>query len=109
MGDSHGTRRYGAREAATRTRHVLWVGHVAPGHAALRSARTGRQGARKYRTEGPGRAVQRPGAHVSAEAMGPQAGPRLVGGERACVGFISPKLWSELGLGLGLGLELGVG
>ena len=52
-----------------------------------------------------------PGAHVSAEAMGPQAGGDAEVGGEPWPSPISPKLWSELGLGLGLGLglELGLG
>ena len=54
-----------------------------------------------------------PGARVSAEAMGPQAGGDAEVGGEPCPwpSPISPKLWSELGLGLGLGLglELGLG
>ena len=45
-----------------------------------------------------------PGAHVSAEAMGPQAGGDAEVGGEPWPSPISPKLWSELGLGLGLGL-----
>ena len=52
-----------------------------------------------------------PGARVSAEAMGPQAGGDAEVGGEPWPSPISPKLWSELGLGLGLGLglELGLG